>query len=48
VQQVNEIGADQPGGGSAYRTTPEIAAEMTEEEHRMSTPGAYEYRLEVM
>jgi hypothetical protein len=38
VQQLSESRADQPGGRSAYQTTPEIMAEITEELHRMSTP----------
>jgi hypothetical protein len=31
VQQRNESSDDQPGGGSAYQTTPEIMAEIGEE-----------------
>jgi hypothetical protein len=48
VQQVIDGSADQPGGRSAYQTTPEILAEITEEVHRMSRPEPDGYRLDAM
>jgi hypothetical protein len=45
VQQVNGSSADQPGGGSAQQTTPEIMAEITKKVHRMSTPERDGLRL---
>jgi hypothetical protein len=48
VQQVNESSANQPGGGGAYQTTPDIPAEMTEEVHRMSRPEPDGHRLDAM
>jgi hypothetical protein len=48
VQQLNESSDDQPGGSSAYQTTPEIMAEITEGVHRMSTPEPDEHPLDGM
>jgi hypothetical protein len=46
VQQLNESGADQPGGSSAYQTMQEITAEIAEEWDRKTTPEPDEHPLD--